>query len=412
VLRSRGGDAGDLRADESAYHESCFRGGGVRVCEKRRVLIVSHPSVLAVNQEVYGELADRGWDVTLIVPNRWHHGYSADEIVPVALPSLADAMRPVRVIMAGRQQRHFYVTNPFKWCTQVRPHVAFVEEEPFSVSAAQWRLALTRRDIPFGVACAENRDRKLPAPVRWSRSRVLADAAFVAARSPDAESLVRLWGAHGAVDWCPYAVPRWEPVLAPSGRPFTVGFAGRLVESKGLIDLLAAVRQLAAPVELILLGDGELRGRLDGQTIPGSTVRIIDTLTHEQMPSGYAQIDVLVLPSRTTPTWSEQFGRVIAEALWCGVPVLGSSSGSIPRMLELTGGGLVFPEGDADSLARQLTRLRGEPALRAQLAKIGHASARRLFSVAAATDPLERLLIGATQGVGWLVSPLTRDSER
>ena len=64
------------------------------------------------------------------------------------------------------------------------------------------------------------------------------------------------------------------------------------------------------------------------------------------MAAGYAQLDVLVLPSHTTPTWKEQFGRVIVEALWCGVPVVGSDSGEIPWLIELTGGGLVFPEGD------------------------------------------------------------------
>ncbi|MGD0454118.1 MAG: glycosyltransferase [Solirubrobacteraceae bacterium] len=222
----------------------------------------------------------------------------------------------------------------------------------------------------------------------------------MAARSLDAASLVRSWGARGAVDWWPHAVPRWQAVTAVSERPFTVGYAGRLVESKGVVDLLAAVRLLDAPVELLLLGDGPLRTRLHGQAIPGSTVRVLNTLTHDQMPSGYAQIDVLVLPSRTTPTWSEQFGRVIVEALWCGVPVIGSSSGGIPQLLEMTGGGVVFQEGDADALAAQLSRLRDEPALREQLASTGRASAQRLFSVPAATDPLERLLARAALEVG------------
>ena len=368
--------------------------------QSRRVLIVSHPAVLPVNQEVFGELARRGWDVTLVVPSRWRHPYSTRAIVPQPLAGLADAMRPVPVIMRGRHQRHFYVANPFRWCVQVRPHVAFVEAEPFSVSAAQWQLAFTRCGVPFGVACAENRDRGQPALAQWSRSRVLRDAAFVAARSLDAASLVRSWGARGAVDWWPHAVPRWQAVTAVSERPFTVGYAGRLVESKGVVDLLAAVRLLDAPVELLLLGDGPLRTRLHGQAIPGSTVRVLNTLTHDQMPSGYAQIDVLVLPSRTTPTWSEQFGRVIVEALWCGVPVIGSSSGGIPQLLEMTGGGVVFQEGDADALAAQLSRLRDEPALREQLASTGRASAQRLFSVPAATDPLERLLARAALEVG------------
>ena len=143
---------------------------------------------------------------------------------------------------------------------------------------------------------------------------------------------------------------------------------------------------LAAPVEMVLIGNGEIRSRLDGQPIPGSQVRVLDALTHDQMASGYAQLDVLVVPSHTTSTWKEQFGRVIIEALWCGVPVVGSDSGEIPWLIELTGGGLVFPEGDSGALAAHLRRLREAPELRRELAGTGRAAVERLFSVPAATD--------------------------
>jgi glycosyltransferase involved in cell wall biosynthesis len=176
---------------------------------------------------------------------------------------------------------------------------------------------------------------------------------------------------------------------------FTVGYAGRLVESKGLYDLLAAVRRLASPVELLLIGNGELRGALEGQPVPGSAVRVLDGFSHDQMAAAYAQLDVLVLPSRTTSTWKEQFGRVIIEALWCGVPVVGSDSGEIPWVIGLTGGGLTFPEGDGEALAARLGELRADPALRARLAGAGREAVERMFTVPAATDPLERLLRNA-----------------
>ena len=110
------------------------------------------------------------------------------------------------------------------------------------------------------------------------------------------------------------------------------------------------------------------------------------------MAAAYARFDVLVLPSRTTPTWKEQFGRVIIEALWCGVPVIGSDSGEIPWLIELTGGGLVFPEGDSDALARGCSSYATRRRLRAGLAERGRAAVERLFAPAAATDALERLL--------------------
>lgn len=385
----------------------------------KRLLAVSHPAVVNVNQEVYRELTRRGWDVTIVVPSRWRHEYSAAALSPRALEGMESSLRPTPIALGGRPQRHFYLTSCRAQCARSRPDVAFIEAEPFAIPAMQWGRAFAKLGIPFGVQCYENIDRDLPRPIRWMRARVLHDAAFVAARSERAAQLARAWGARGEVDLAPPAVPRWEgseadashessPGEAPregssadappsAPRPFTVGYAGRLIESKGLFDLLASVRELQAPVELVLIGKGELRAQLDGQPIPGSHVRVLDALAHDQMASGYAQFDVLVLPSHTTPTWKEQFGRVIVEALWCGVPVVGSNSGEIPWLIKLTGGGLVFPEGDHKLLAARLRTLQADPALRRQLAERGRTAVERLFSVPAATDPLERLLAGAVE---------------
>jgi glycosyltransferase involved in cell wall biosynthesis len=362
-----------------------------------RLLVVSHPAVVGVNQEVYRELRRRGWDVTIVVPSRWRHSYSADPVTPQTLDGMQGSLRPTRVVFPGRPQRHLYLTRCASVCRAVRPDVAFIEAEPFALPAAQWAFTLSRMGVPFGVQCYENIDRELPAPVRWLRSWVLGRAAFVAARSPTAAALARRWGAAGEVALAPPAVPAWPEALERRHNgAFTVGYAGRLVESKGLFDLLAAVRSLSPPVRLLLLGNGELRPSLEGQALAGSNVvQVVDGLTHETMPSGYAQLDVLVLPSHTTPTWKEQFGRVIVEALWCGVPVVGSDSGEIPWLIGLTGGGLVFAEGDSDALAAQLTRIREEPELALRLAAAGREAVERMFSVPAATEPLEQLLLAA-----------------
>lgn len=372
---------------------------------RRRLLVVGHPAVLRVNQLLYRELARRGWQVDLVVPSSWRGEYSQQPILPEALPGLQDSLHPVPVLLSGRAQRHLYLTRCRALARRLGTQVAFLEAESYALAAAQWRHALLPLGVPFGVQAYENIDRRLPVPVRRLRSLVLRDAAFVAARSDTAAQLARAWGARGEIGFAPPAVPGWaapartrdaEPASGGTGaRPFTIGYAGRLIASKGLEDLLAAVRLLPAPVELLLLGNGELRERLDRAEIPGSRARVIDGLSHEQMPSGYAQLDVLVLPSHTTPTWKEQFGRVIIESLWCGVPVVGSDSGEIPWLIELTGGGLVFREGDVAALAAALTRLREQPELRASLARAGHETVQRTFTVAAATDPLERMLLAA-----------------
>jgi len=80
-------------------------------------------------------------------------------------------------------------------------------------------------------------------------------------------------------------------------------------------------------------------------------------------------LDALVLPSRTRPNWKEQFGRVLVEAMACGVPVIGSDSGEIPHVIG--DAGLIFPEEQVEILRAHLARLLGDPGLRADLAQRG-----------------------------------------
>jgi glycosyltransferase involved in cell wall biosynthesis len=110
------------------------------------------------------------------------------------------------------------------------------------------------------------------------------------------------------------------------------------------------------------------------------------------MPEAYSEMDVLVLPSRSTDRWTEQFGRVLVEALWCGVPIVGSDSGEIPWTVRATGGGCIFPEGDIQALARILSELRRSPAHRQTLVDRGREGARSLFGLDAAARALEGTL--------------------
>ncbi len=360
-----------------------------------RLLAVSHPSVVGVNQLPYVALQQQGWVVDVVVPARWRHEYAASDFAPDVQPALAGRVHPLPVVGAGRPQRHAYLRSARAQLHRFRPDVVFLEQEPFSVAALQWSRAARRAGIPFGVQLAENLDRSFNPVVRWWRGRVLRHAAFVAARSPAAAVLARQWGARGTVAVVTHHVPGWpapERVVAPA---FRVGYAGRLVPEKGLDILVAAVRALDAPSELVVVGDGPLRQWLHDQDLGRARLRLLTDVTHDGMDRAYAEMDVLVLPSRTTPTWAEQFGRVVVEALWCGVPVVGSDSGEIPWVIESTGGGRVVPEGDAAALTHALDELRRDPDARAEYARVGGRAARDRFSTDASARALEQLLVDA-----------------
>jgi glycosyltransferase involved in cell wall biosynthesis len=358
----------------------------------RRLLVVSHPSVIAVNQAVYLSMMELGWAPQIVVPDRWRHDYSTDTFAAEALPGLEDRLLRLRVLLPGRPQRHLYLARPQRIIEHFAPEAVFLEQESFSCAAMQWGLAAHRAGLPFGVQSDENLDRRLPLPARAIRRWVLDRAAFVAARSPTAATRAAEWGAKGRVEVVPHAVPLWDPVPRNRDGAFTIGFAGRLVPEKGIADLVGAARLLDGPVRLLFVGEGPMRSELEAVQLPEGTIEVRTGIHHRRMPDAYADMDVLVLPSRTTPTWAEQFGRVLVEALSCGVPVVGSDSGEIPWVVTTTGGGHIFPEGDVEQLARVLHDLRANPPERARLARQGKAMVEKTFTADACARAMTDLL--------------------
>ena len=98
------------------------------------------------------------------------------------------------------------------------------------------------------------------------------------------------------------------------------------------------------------------------------------------MPAFHRGLDALVLPSHTTSTWKEQFGRVLIEAMACATPVVGSDSGEIPHVIGAAG--LIYPERDCAALAAQLQLLLDEPRRRAELGGAGRRRVLAYFTMA------------------------------
>ena len=91
-----------------------------------------------------------------------------------------------------------------------------------------------------------------------------------------------------------------------------------------------------------------------------------DAILPQNVPLEIEQMDVFVLPSLTRSNWMEQFGRVLIEAMACETPVIGSSSGEIPRVIGEAG--LIFPEGNVQALSNCIRQLLDDPELCSLLA--------------------------------------------
>jgi glycosyltransferase involved in cell wall biosynthesis len=163
---------------------------------------------------------------------------------------------------------------------------------------------------------------------------------------------------------------------------FIVAFAGRVVEEKGIQDLIQALPMLLdLPIHLVILGSGPYQEALQQEADRlqvGARVHFLGSKKSTDVYRYLRQIDVLALPSHTKSNWKEQFGRILVEAMLSGAVVLGSDSGEIPRVIR--GGGLVFPEGNVSALTQRLRTLCENPRLTQKLAAKGRRRAQSHFT--------------------------------
>jgi glycosyltransferase involved in cell wall biosynthesis len=105
--------------------------------------------------------------------------------------------------------------------------------------------------------------------------------------------------------------------------------------------------------------------------------------------------DVVTLPSR-----SEGFGRVLVEAACLEKPVVASRVGGIPEVVIDGETGLLVAPDDPAALAEALTRLLGDPGLRAKLGAAGRLRATERFSAARHVEGVERVYAEALAEAG------------
>jgi glycosyltransferase involved in cell wall biosynthesis len=298
---------------------------------------------------------------------------------------------------------------------EIQPDIVDIWQEPWSLVCAQ-AVRQTRRLCPQAkilVETEQNVYKRLPPPFQQFQNYSLRHADFLIGRNQEALEVARRKSYHGPSRVVPNAVDctLFRPLtnderqtrratfafrLSPFA--FLAGYVGRLVPEKGLTDMLDALALLPEDVCLIFIGDGPMRSELEARAQAlglTSRVHFAGGLAYAALPFTMNALDALVLPSRTTPRWKEQFGRVLIEAGACGVPVIGSDSGAIPEVV--ADAGLIFPEGDARALADALLTLRDNPTLRTQLGERGRHRAEALFSwqaVAAQMHGIYREILG------------------
>ena len=165
-------------------------------------------------------------------------------------------------------------------------------------------------------------------------------------------------------------------------------FVGRLVEWKGLPELLTAAAQVfsRSPGHLLIAGEGPERAALQQRAAGLGLTRSLSLAGHldaDRLAAAYAVADVFVLPSR----W-EGFPYAILEAMDAGLPIVTTAIRGMADHLRDGVHGLLVPPGDAPALAAAVQRLLADAPLRARMGQANRADVGRFAPDVVAAEQL------------------------
>lgn len=163
----------------------------------------------------------------------------------------------------------------------------------------------------------------------------------------------------------------------------------RLALKNGLDTLMRALALLERDTVLVLVGDGEDRGKLEtlarelgvqDRVVFAGTVDPAETARYLSIGEIFAR-----------PSLSEGLGTAFLEAMACGLPVVATPVGGILDFLRDGENGLLCPVGDPESVSGALSRLLDDPVLARRLGDAGHDLVSREYGWDSVAERIGRL---------------------
>ena len=178
-----------------------------------------------------------------------------------------------------------------------------------------------------------------------------------------------------------------------------VGYVGRMVASKGVAELIKAMRVVWRwhPDALLVLAGPPPRGKRRAdrrvvQTLSGLSaaerahVLLLGEFHERDKASLFESFDVFAMPST-----GESFGIAYLEAWMCRKPVIGASVGSTPSVIRDGVDGFLVDPNDPRQIGQAIVRLLNDPAERARLGQAGHVRTMAEFTWERVVDRIEGL---------------------
>ena len=162
-----------------------------------------------------------------------------------------------------------------------------------------------------------------------------------------------------------------------------IGYAGRLVDYKGVPDLIETIRLLRLrtklDVKLALLGMGPMYDYLRAKREEYLWMQLVGVLPHVRVSEFLKSLDLFVMPSRALPDHEEHDAHALLEAMAVGIPCIATTSGANKDVLE--GAGILVKPGDKTELAKAMIELISNNGLRTTYGQLGRKQVVKKYSL-------------------------------
>ncbi len=358
-----------------------------------KLLFIWHAAVVEVYRKRIAELVKKqDLELLLLAPRKWAEGGSR------VIFEAGEGPNDYQIIEGAtflnfHPSLHVYLTGLWQAINKFKPDIIHIVEEPFSLVTFQVVLfnRFCQVNAKIIIESWQNIYKKYAFPFNLIEQFNLKNADALIAGSTEIKEV--LWRKNYlktlkiiplGLDLTSYSDNCNRQLLTETmGNSFVIGFVGRVEWYKGIFILLEAVFALPQDLnwKLLIIGAGsalaEAKALVNSRGLQNK-VNFTGSIPHKKTVAYFKLMQVLVLPSLTTANWKEQFGRVLIEAMACGCPVIGSSSGEIPQVIDQVG--LIFREGDITDLREKIIYLAHNKEKARKLSQRGLQRVKDLYS--------------------------------
>jgi len=276
------------------------------------------------------------------------------------------------------------------------PHAAVVHvPEPAYVDPKRLVLAtlgLSKNLLSAPLWCTKGRQDLGQRMTLWhwqwvqyfGRKRLERAPIVVCVSRAQSNAVQHAWGISGAkirVIYNGIDTREFRPMpVSDRGRECRLLFVGGSNPRKGvdiLLDAFALVSKRYSGVSLDLVGgwDWSVQKEKASKLGISSQIRFLPYVVYDNMPAYYTQSYAFIAPSR-----GESFGRTVAEAMACGVPVISTQAGSIPEVVDDGVSGILVPRDDVKALAEAIIELLNHPRKANEMGREGRRRVEKYFA--------------------------------